>query len=536
MESIVEGEDIDPAELAHPDWATVRRKQQALQAQQTAMQASANRVPTNSPQHQRRRPARRKPPAQPLPENDIKIILRPHGGLALTTVALATLADTIQRHAGLDPCSDDQVRIQSRANFAIVSTPSEERARKYEKVASLTLKGQQYGVSTHVAAPANTVTGVIFNIPEDDTPEQVLNSICQFNPDLRILDAKRLNTSNIAQILFDGTKVPYWIRYRAATYRCKPFRRKSEACPACWQPGHRRDVCPNAQAPPRCPTCGTINAPENHKCVPRCIVCEGPHLTGTVDCPKRYQPRRLPFTYAQAAAMHNAVPTQDAFPPLPGKTHQAPTDVSPRKRNATMGTSQRELPQQEDTERKQVSYPRTPPSSSPQFQIPIHPTLHSAPHPDLLKELRAIRAEITLLRQENAALKRENAALKKQTTASITEPTPQSEPTGAAAHESSSPPPPTKRKAVSNETAPLSPIHVEGRIAAVEDACKQALAEQKQEYIQLHQILLNNQNTIQATIQELRAEMHNCMQQFANVGAPANSAPPSLAFLNGQAQ
>lgn len=75
-------------------------------------------------------------------------------------VALATLEDTIQKQAGLDPCSDDQVRIQSRANFIIVSTSSEERARKYEKITCLTLKGTQYEVSSHVPAPANTVTSI----------------------------------------------------------------------------------------------------------------------------------------------------------------------------------------------------------------------------------------------------------------------------------------------------------------------------------------------------------------------------------------
>lgn len=297
---------------------------------------------------------------------------------------------------------------------------------------------------------------------------------------------------------------------------------------------------PTAQAPHRCPTCGTINAPENHKCVPRCIICEGPHPTGTVDCPKRYQPRRLPLSYAQAAS-HNAVPTQDTFPPLPGTTQRAPNNATPRKCNPTKGTPQQapqQEPQQEDTERKQVSYPRAPPSSSPQFQIPIHPTLHSAPHPDLLKELRAIRAEITLLRQENAALKRENAALKKQATASIPEPPAQGEPTEAATHENPLPPPP-KRKAVSNDSAPISPMHVEGRITAVEDACRQALAEQKGEYTRLHEILLNNQNTIQATVEELRSEMHNRIQKLLyNTPTPAiaNTAHSPFAFPDGQAQ
>lgn len=45
----------------------------------------------------------------------------------------------------------------------------------------------------------------------------------------------------------------------------------------------------------------------------------------------------------------------------------------------------------------------------------------------------------------------------------------------------------------------------------IETACKAALAEQKEEYLQLHQILLANQTAMQATIESLRAEIHKCM-------------------------
>lgn len=163
-----------------------------------------------------------------------------------------------------------------------------------------------------------------------------------------------------------------------------------------------------------------------------------------MDSLKRNWPRHLHITYTQTAASHNAVLTQDAFPPLLGKTHQGPTNATTRRWSTPMGTSHQEPPQQEETERKQVSYPHTNSSISPKFQIPIHSTMHSA-HPDLLKELRAIRTEITLLCQGNAALKHENAPY---TTATIEGPAPQGEPTGAAAHESSLPPPPTKRESI----------------------------------------------------------------------------------------
>lgn len=293
MEYTVDGEDIDPNELATPGWLDVRRKQSSFMAANQAPASAAISQPSasgSSPKRGQRSPKRRTP-VTPLPATDVKIILRPRGGLALATLSSAVLADTIQRQAALPMIPDDQVRIHTVSNFIVVTTPSEERARSYEKLETLLLNGKQYPVSTHIAVPANTITGLIFNIPPDDTPAQIMESVCNYNPDLQILDAKRLNTSNIAQILFQGTRVPFWIRYRSATYRCRPFRRKTEACTTCWRTGHRQDVCPNTQTTPqRCPKCGLPNAPEDHPCSPKCIVCEGPHVTGTAECPRRYQP------------------------------------------------------------------------------------------------------------------------------------------------------------------------------------------------------------------------------------------------------
>lgn len=73
--------------------------------------------------------------------------------------------------AGIPLNPADQVRIQQTANYMLISTPSEERAKKYAAVSSLTIRGKCYEVAAHVSAPDNTVAGVIFNIPEEDTPE-----------------------------------------------------------------------------------------------------------------------------------------------------------------------------------------------------------------------------------------------------------------------------------------------------------------------------------------------------------------------------
>lgn len=81
---------------------------------------------------------------------------------------------------------------------------------------------------------------------------------------------------------------------------------------------------------------------------------------------------------------------------------------------------------------------------------------------------------------------------------------------------------------------------MEERLASVERTCSQALSEQKEEYIHLHQTLLANQASMQATIEALRTEMHNWIRQMVpNVNAPV--APqvipqPIYDMTNGQTQ
>lgn len=528
MEYAVHGEDISPEELQEPGWAAIRRRQAALQAttgstrNTTPNEHAASLQPKKS-----QRPLRRQPPALPLPSTDIKIVLRPRGGLDLKSVAQVTLADTVMHQAGITPNPMDQIRIQHVSNYVLISSPSEERARKYAAINFLTLRGQRYEIAAHVSAPANTVTGVIFNIPEEDTPEQIFDSVHNYNPDLKILDAKRLNTSNIVQILFDGQRVPFWVRYRSAIYRCKPFRRKTEACALCWQAGHRPDVCPNAKATTRCSTCGTVNPPDCHQCTPRCIVCEGPHLTGSADCPRRFQPRKRNPTYAQMAAKDPGHgPTGGGKPATPPNSRQEGLANTPRSQlrdardpiNTSPGNSKlRKHPPpgqgNSDKDHKKVSCPSALSQSSSQSPFPP-----LAPSPDILKELAAIREEITLLRQENAALRQENKSLRLKLVNCTSEP-------------SLSNPPPPKRKATTegSHPAPTTPPQdeqIDSRFEAIEMSCKHALLEQKHEYTNLCQTLQTSFSTLQANIEEIRSEMHSFIRGIVTgVNNPVPYAP-----------
>lgn len=504
MESHVLGEDISPEEMNEPGWATIRRRQAALKA---TTGVPLNTTPTaHDTSRQRKkgqRPLHRQPP-EPLPPGDIKIVLRPRGGLALASLPLALLADHIQHQAGVSPNGEDQVRVQAKSNFVIVSTPDEARATRYASISTLIINGREYNVAAHVSAPANTSTGIIFNIPESDTAEQISQSIFNFNPQLKILDVRRLNTSRMVQILFDGPHVPYWVRYRAATYRCKPFRRKTEACTRCWNTGHRQDVCPGPQTATRCARCGAVDAPEHHPCTPRCIVCGGSHVTGSSECQQRFRPRK---TYASAAS---TVPDKDQFPPLPQREEQLkpPKQDGGKKHQEAGLTTSSSVPGTKQRS-QQVGSLRLPPSAQTKNdQSNVNPP---NPMTDIIRELRAIRLEITSLKAENAALKQENMSLKaRMQTATL-------DSDQAASHN------PQKRK------APCTPIleeqgsttHIlEQRVEKIE----QILVEQKTEYTQLHQILLGNLTTMQSTIDAIRAEMHNNIQRIIT-SIEATNAP-----------
>lgn len=153
----------------------------------------------------------------------------------------------------------------------------------------------------------------------------------------------------------------------------------------------------------------------------------------------------------------------------------------------------------------QRSSPSVPPSSS----LPSHV---SSPDTEILKELQAIRAEILTLKQENAALRRENSLLKQQLHTRPAIPSVQLEQPTPASQDVTTPPP-IKRKATANTTTSDATSSLsDDRIAGIEIACKTALAEQKEEYLKLHQILLSNQGAMQATIESLRAEIHNCLR------------------------
>ncbi|KAH7953078.1 hypothetical protein HPB49_004267 [Dermacentor silvarum] len=95
-------------------------------------------------------------------------------------------------------------------------------------------------------------------------------------------------TASALAITFEGRKVPFNVYYWGEAVPVRLYRKTTPACPRCGTIGHRPDVCPNPQTG-RCRACGETNLHEDHECQPSCLICGGPHLTGSIQCNQKYR-------------------------------------------------------------------------------------------------------------------------------------------------------------------------------------------------------------------------------------------------------
>ncbi|KAH9368169.1 hypothetical protein HPB48_016987 [Haemaphysalis longicornis] len=234
--------------------------------------------------------AKNRTPLPPhLPREDLKIVVRPRNGLNVSELSEAQLRDCITRATGLEPtqAADDILRTNPKQNTFVISTPSVTRAESYVKIRELPVRGATYETVAYAAPPENTSRGVIRNIPDYDTAEDITKSLV-YNKNPTILQARRMGKSSSVIILFEGSKVPYYVYYRGAEMRCYLHKKTHEICEACGKVGHRSDVCPKPETT-YCKVCGMQLPPENHACDPKCALCGKGHPTGDKKCHQRFQ-------------------------------------------------------------------------------------------------------------------------------------------------------------------------------------------------------------------------------------------------------
>ncbi|KAH7984755.1 hypothetical protein HPB52_023713 [Rhipicephalus sanguineus] len=225
----------------------------------------------------------------PLPRDDIKIVIRPRGGLNISKIGAAAVADAILAAAGIsqeDLCHDTLCP-NLQQNIMVASTPKRENASRYVRVKQILISGKVHELSAYETAPHCTCKGVIRNIPLQDDPDVIDARIVNTNNPLA-LAAKRIAETGTVIVAFDGYRVPNFVRYGPVLMQCSLYRKQIDVCYACGRLGHRADVCPTP-SDMICRGCGVASPDEQHVCTPKCKLCGGQHLTASKDCARRFK-------------------------------------------------------------------------------------------------------------------------------------------------------------------------------------------------------------------------------------------------------
>ncbi|KAH7950603.1 hypothetical protein HPB51_028363 [Rhipicephalus microplus] len=141
-------------------------------------------------------------------------------------------------------------------------------------------------VATYVPALDYSIDGVVHKAYTGETDQDLQAQLMKKNPDIPIVNARRLGSSKHLVITFTGNKLPATIRFRCFTLEVHPFRERPEAFSNCRKLEHHTDVCPlPCPGIPNGRRYGGEHPPlpleEQPTCTPQCEVCLGEHLTGS---------------------------------------------------------------------------------------------------------------------------------------------------------------------------------------------------------------------------------------------------------------
>ncbi|KAH7966212.1 hypothetical protein HPB49_014498 [Dermacentor silvarum] len=250
----------------------------------------------------------------PLPKDEMKIVVRPRGGLSITNPGPTVVAEAIWAATGISTTERewDTMCPNPMQNVMVISTSSHEHAVCYTAVENITVAGQQQEVNAYVAAPHATCKGVIRRIAIEDGPEVIDRKIVNRRNPLA-LGAKRIKDTGTVVVLFEG--------YKVLKLRCIwGHSDQMDVCYTCGRLGHRSDVCPSPEEV-ACRGCGVTNSDEQHSCDPKCKLCVEAHLTAAKECKKRFQ---MPYVVRRrrGECAHNAEQEERSKPSPPFKDDQ----------------------------------------------------------------------------------------------------------------------------------------------------------------------------------------------------------------------
>ncbi|KAH6931297.1 hypothetical protein HPB50_023496 [Hyalomma asiaticum] len=379
----VEGTEITPEDATlEAGWISSHRKKQ----RKHASNAPTSSTPQNSitgiamSDISSQRPARK--PRQPrLPDNHVKVVIRPRDGLNLSKMGEAQVRDAILREVDLNATllKEDIYRTCVETNLIVVSTPHLSNAEIYSRITKLQVDTKTYDVRSYVTSPDNTAKGVIHHIPPYDSPEAISASLVNDqNP--TILQARRMGTTNTALIVFDGDQVPFHVYYRGAEYKCYLHKKRTEVCVKCGAVGHRADVCPTPTAV-ICAICGTANPTTDHPCTVRCALCGQAHQTGDKTCPQRYQTPRLLIHRRQEKARLQLQEQQDPTSIVKQDSSPESQDAEPRNRRSRSLSPQVRRPRSRSRSKQQPKHQHGEPPRSTAPEASAGPSLQQRQPP-----------------------------------------------------------------------------------------------------------------------------------------------------------
>ncbi|KAG0410097.1 hypothetical protein HPB47_012781 [Ixodes persulcatus] len=331
---------------------------------------------------------------------------------------------------------------------SLLGTPSPENATRYSRLTKYTYREKEWEVAAYVVPPENTQRGVIQGIPPEDSDQDILENLFHSrNPS--VLHARRMGRSNSVLILFEGDRVPFWVRYGNVDFRCCIYKKKVEIYTTCGSVGHRGDVCSDP-TDRLCNACYALNPAPTHDCLPFCGICGKSHPTGDKKCKLLYKTPHIlvkrKWDRLQQAAEERTPfqPNSIDFPPLP-PVSRSRSRTPAKRQNPRIPSRSRSRSRQRVGGAQTVQW-GAPPASESTRESKDKTANHSRN-----SDLSDLRRMVTQLRDENRRLldrleqtEQECANLRQQLQAGATLPTPDPEATS----------PPVKRKMATRSKSP----------------------------------------------------------------------------------
>lgn len=349
----VEGMDLNPDDFDGAGWTTALGARRKRDPAKNAAAPAAAKTTANTAQkddfNARSRSTVQKVVAASrlprLPKDQIKVIVRPRGGLDVSKADLVLLARALTMAAALtdQEASEDTICPNKVQNILVISTPVRSNAVAYAGIQKIHTKVGAFEVSAYVAAPENTCKGVIRNVDpsiEDHTLRSMI--VNQRNP--TAIEVKRIKNTHVVVILFDGLRVPKNVMCGTALVPCSLYKRQVDVCHACGRVGHRADVCHHSKEErSKCHNCGEAlpnGAAEAHSCTPKCKLCEGDHPTGDRCCSKRFH---IPYVVRRRRRQRQNRSEKEVNPDEvkdPADMHQEVAEGAiPKRRSSSRGRS-----------------------------------------------------------------------------------------------------------------------------------------------------------------------------------------------------